>query len=67
LQIQALCLLLEKLAILVIRDKSSASETAIYRCLGKIESLRSLSLILDCANWRIDRDLTYDLYFEGED
>jgi hypothetical protein len=67
LQIHALCPLLEKLAITVTRDKSSASETAIYKSLGKMESLRSLLIILDCANWRIGRDPTYDAQFEGED
>ncbi|KAF2472671.1 uncharacterized protein BDR25DRAFT_324040 [Lindgomyces ingoldianus] len=67
LQIQALCPVLEKLAITVMRDKSSASETAIYKCFGKMESLRSLFLTLDCANWRAGRDPTYDPRFEGED
>jgi hypothetical protein len=67
LQIQALCPVLEKLAITVMRDKSSASETAIYKCFGKMESLRSLIIILDCANYRIGCDPTYDAQFEGED
>jgi hypothetical protein len=67
LQIQAQCLVLEELAIPVMRDKSSASETEIYKCFGKMKSLRSLFLTLDCANWRIRRDPTYDAQFDGED
>jgi hypothetical protein len=67
LQIQALCPVLEKLAITVMRDKSSASEIAIYKGFSRMKSLRSLLLILDCANWRIGRDPTYDPQFEGED
>lgn len=67
LQIQALCPVLENLAITVMRDKSGASETAIYKCFSKIKSLRSLFITLDCANWRIGRDPTYDAQFEGED
>jgi hypothetical protein len=67
LQIEALCPVLEKLAITVMRDKSSASEAAIYKCFGKMETLRSLFLTLDCANWRAGRDPTYDPRNEGED
>lgn len=67
LQIQAQCPILEELAIPVMRDKSSASETEIYKCFGKMKSLRSLFLTLDCANWRIGRDPTYDAQFDRED
>jgi hypothetical protein len=66
-QIQALCPVLENLAIPVYHEKSSASETAVYKCFSKMASLRSLFLILDCAPWRIDQDPTYDPHFEGED
>ncbi|KAI8937393.1 hypothetical protein NX059_005120 [Plenodomus lindquistii] len=66
-QIQALCPVLENLTIPVCRDKSSASEAAIYRRFSEMESLRVLFLILDCATWRIDRDPTYYPQFEGED
>ncbi|KAE8829543.1 hypothetical protein PTNB73_06490 [Pyrenophora teres f. teres] len=68
LQIQALCPVLEKLAITIMRNKSSASEAAIYKRFGKMKNLQSLFLILDCANWRSGRDPTYnDTRFEGED
>ena len=67
LQIQALCPVLEKLTITVMRDKSSASEAVIYKCFSKMESLRFLFLTLDCANWRIGRDPTYNVQFEGDD
>ncbi|KAJ4375273.1 hypothetical protein N0V83_002359 [Neocucurbitaria cava] len=67
LQIQAQCPVLEELTITVMRDKSSASETEIYKCFGKMKNLRSLFLTLDCANWRIGRDPTYDPQFDGED
>jgi hypothetical protein len=66
-QIQALCPVLENLTIPVCRDKSSASEAAIYRRFSEMASLRFLFLILDCATWRIDRDPTYYPQFEGED
>jgi hypothetical protein len=66
-QIQALCPVLENLTIPVYRDKSSASETAIYKCFSEMTSLRSLFLILDCVTWRMNRDPTYDPQFEGED
>jgi hypothetical protein len=67
LQIQAHCPVLEELAIPVMRNKSSASETEVYKCFSKMKSLRSLFITLDCANWRIGRDLTYDAQFDGED
>jgi len=67
LQIQALCPAIEQLAITVMRDKSSESETAIYKCFRTIESLRYLHIILNCANYRIGRDPTYDPQFKGED
>jgi hypothetical protein len=66
-QIQALCPVLENLTIPVYRDKSSASEAAIYTCFSKMASLRSLFLVLDCATWRMNRDPTYDPQFEGKD
>ncbi|KAF2123667.1 hypothetical protein P153DRAFT_412508 [Dothidotthia symphoricarpi CBS 119687] len=66
-QIQAQCPVLEELAIPVMRNKSSASETEIYKCFGKMKSLRFLFLTLDCANWRIGRDPTYDPCFNEGD
>ncbi|CAO2648685.1 Nn.00g079520.m01.CDS01 [Neocucurbitaria sp. VM-36] len=67
LHIQAQCPVLEELAIPVMRNKSSTSETKIYKCFRKMKNLRSLFLTLDCANWRIRRDPTYDAQFEGKD
>jgi hypothetical protein len=59
LQLGAQCPLLEELTILVKRDKSSTSEAEIYRCFGKMINLRSLTLLLECSNWRVTRDPTY--------
>ncbi|KAF2871258.1 hypothetical protein BDV95DRAFT_573622 [Massariosphaeria phaeospora] len=67
LQIQAQCPVLEELAIPVMRNKSSASETEIYRCFGGFKSLRFLFLTLECANWRVGRDRTYNPQFDEED
>ena len=67
LQIEAQCPVLEELAIPVKRNKSSASEAEIYRCFGKMKSLRFLFLILDCSNWRVVRDRTYNPDFDEED
>jgi hypothetical protein len=67
LQIQAHCPVLEDLAITVKRNQSSASETEIYKCFGKMRSLRYLFLTLDCSNMRITRDSTYDPQFDGDD
>lgn len=67
LQIQTQCPVLEELAIPVMRDKSSTSETETYKSFGKMESLRSLFITLDCANWQIGGDPTYDAQFDGED
>ncbi|KAF2681573.1 hypothetical protein K458DRAFT_456473 [Lentithecium fluviatile CBS 122367] len=67
LQIQAYCLVLEDLAIPVKRNKSSASEAEIYRCFGEIKSLRFLLLNLDCSDWQVCRDSTYNPQFNNED
>ncbi|PSN74958.1 hypothetical protein BS50DRAFT_628208 [Corynespora cassiicola Philippines] len=67
LQVQAQCPLLEELAITVKRDMSSASEAERYRCFRKMRKLQSLFLILDCSNWRVLRDSTYNPQFDGED
>jgi hypothetical protein len=52
-QIAVLCPLLEELSIPVKRNESRASEVELYRCFGKMKSLRYLFLILDCSNWMI--------------
>jgi hypothetical protein len=67
LQIQAQCPILEELAIPVKRNKSSASEADMYRCFSEMESLRFLFLTLDCSNWQVSRDSTYDPQFDEED
>lgn len=59
LQLQVQCPILEELTILVKRDKSSAAEAEIYRCSGKMKNLRALSILLECSNWRVNRDPTY--------
>jgi hypothetical protein len=66
-QIEAQCPILEELAITVKRNKSSASEAEIYRCFGGMKDLRFLFLILDCSNWRVTRDSTYNPKFDAED
>ncbi|TGO08378.1 hypothetical protein BTUL_0212g00170 [Botrytis tulipae] len=67
LQIEAQCPILEELAVPVKRNKSSASEASMYRCFGRMKSLRYLFLILDCSNWRVARDSTYNPKFDEED
>ncbi|KAJ8069833.1 hypothetical protein OCU04_000247 [Sclerotinia nivalis] len=67
LQIEVQCPVLEELAIPVKRNKSSASEAKMYRCFGRMKSLRFLFLILDCSNWRVTRDSTYNPKFDEED
>jgi hypothetical protein len=67
LQIQAQCPVLEDLSIPVKRNRSSASEAEMYRCFAEMRNLRCLFLILDCSNWRISRDSTYNPQFYGED
>lgn len=66
LQIQAQCPALEELTIPVKRTKSDAVEAEVYKTFGKMERLRSLFLVLDCSEWRVTRDSTYDP-FNGED
>jgi hypothetical protein len=46
---------------------SKASEADLYRCFGEIINLRTLSLILDCSNWRVTRDPTYEPDFNEQD
>ncbi|KAF7914705.1 uncharacterized protein EAE98_011404 [Botrytis deweyae] len=67
LQIEAQCPILEELAVPVKRNKSSVSEAKMYRCFGRMKRLRSLFLILDCSNWRVTRDSTYNPEFDEED
>jgi hypothetical protein len=67
LQIQAGCQVLEELAIPVKRNKSSASEAKIYRYFAKMESLKFLFLTLDCSNWRVTQDNTYNPQYDEED
>lgn len=66
-QIQSECPLLEDLSIPIRRDKSSASETELYRCLGRIGNVRSLFLTLDCSNWHVSHDSTYNPQFDEVD
>ncbi|PQE30885.1 kinase subdomain-containing protein [Rutstroemia sp. NJR-2017a WRK4] len=66
-QIGAQCPVLEELAIPVKRNQSSASEAEMYRCFGRMKSLRFLFLILDCSNFRVTRDSTYNPEFDEED
>lgn len=67
LQLRDQCPILEELTIPVKRNKSSASEAEIYRCLGEMKNLRALFLILECSNWRVIRDPTYARDFDGKD
>ena len=67
LQIQAECPALEELAIPVKRNKSSASEAEIYKLFAKMERLKLLFLTLDCSNWRVTHDSTYNPQFDEED
>lgn len=67
LHIQTGCPALEELAIPVKRNKSSAAERAIYECFAKMENLKSLFLTLDCSNWRVTHDRTYNPQFDEED
>lgn len=66
-QIEVQCPVLEELAIPVKRNMSSAPEAEMYRCFGRMKSLRFLFLILDCSNWRVTRDSTYNPRFGEED
>ncbi|PVH93380.1 hypothetical protein DM02DRAFT_541662 [Periconia macrospinosa] len=68
LQIEAQCPILEELAIPVKRKMSSASEVNIYRSLGRMKTLRSLFIIMECSNWRVTRDSAYNpkLYIEED-
>lgn len=67
LQLQAQCPILEELTILVKRNQSRASEAELYRCFGEMRNLRALSLILECSNWRVIRDPTYEPDFDEQD
>jgi hypothetical protein len=64
LQLQVLCLILEELTIQVKRNMSRASEAELYRCFSKMRKLQALSLILDCSNWRVTGDPTYEPDFD---
>jgi hypothetical protein len=52
-QIAVLCPLLEELSVPVKRNESRASEVELYRCFGKMKSLRYLFLILDSSSWTV--------------
>lgn len=67
LQIQAECPALEDLAVPVRRNKSSESETELYRTFARMENLKFLFLTLDCSNWRVGHDSTYDPHFDEDD
>ncbi|KAM0302192.1 hypothetical protein ACHAO8_011595 [Botrytis cinerea] len=67
LQIEVQCPVLEELTIPVKRNVSSVSETEMYRCFGRMKNLRSLFLILDCSNWRVTQNSTYNIKFDEED
>ncbi|KAM0688974.1 hypothetical protein Q7P36_011050 [Cladosporium allicinum] len=67
LQVRDQCPILEELTVLVKRNKSSAPEAEVYRCFAEMRTLRSLSLLLDCSNWRVHRDPTYAPDFDEED
>ncbi|CAH0057715.1 unnamed protein product [Clonostachys solani] len=67
LQLQAHCPALEELAITVKRTKSDALEADMYRTFSQFNLLRSLFLTLDCSNWRVIRDPTYQPVFDEED
>lgn len=67
LKIQTHCPVLEKLAIPVKRTKSDAAEAEIYKTFGKIVRLQHLFLTLDCSEWRVTRDSTYNPSFDEED
>ncbi|KAF2638717.1 hypothetical protein P280DRAFT_471276 [Massarina eburnea CBS 473.64] len=67
LHIQAGCPALEELSITVWRNKSSASETELYKCFAKMESLKVLFLTLDCSNWHAPHDNIYDPESYAED
>lgn len=67
LQIRDRCPALQELGVPVKRTKSDAAEAEIYKILGTMKRLRSLFLLLDCSEWRVTRDSTYNPPFEGED
>jgi hypothetical protein len=67
LQLRDQCPNLEELTILVKRNMSRASEAKLYKCFGEMKALRALSLILDCSNWRVTRDPTYEPDFDEQD
>lgn len=67
LQIQAQCPLLEQLTVMIKRNMSSVSEAEIYRSLGEMKNIRVLFLLLECSNWRVNREPTYALNFDEGD
>jgi hypothetical protein len=67
LQIQAQCPAVEELALPITRDKSRAREVEMYTCFAQMKNLRWLFLTLNCANWRLGRDGTYNPQFNGHD
>jgi hypothetical protein len=66
-QIAIHCPHLSNLSLPIIRNASRASETACYKALAQIKPLRALFLTLECTNYRIRRDPTYDPQYEGDD
>lgn len=67
LQIQAGCPALEYPAVPVKRKKFIASETELFRTFARIENLKTLSHTLDCSNWHVGHDRTYDPQFDEDD
>lgn len=59
--------MLEDLTIPIRRSKSSAGETALYRCLARMKNVRSLFLTLDCSNWHVWHDSAYEPQFNEGD
>lgn len=67
LQIRDQCPALQELSMPIKRTRSDAAEAEIYKIFGTMGRLRYLFLILDCSEWRVTRDSTYNPPFEGED
>jgi hypothetical protein len=65
--IEARCPRLRHLTLPIKRNQSRAEEVALYRCFSRMRNLQTLFLTLDCSEWRIVRDATYDPRFSGQD
>lgn len=64
---QTRCPRLAHLALPIKRNQSRASEATLYKCFADMRCLRTLFLTLDCAEWRIAREASYDPQFAGTD